>query len=804
MSLKRYVEKRDFKKTREPEGGGEAGGRIFVVQLHHASHRHYDFRLELDGVLKSWAVPKGPSLDPATKRLAIEVEDHPIAYAGFEGDIPAGNYGAGRVDIFDSGTWKPDGDARRALREGELKFELRGTHLRGAWVLVRTRGRGAKPQWLLIKHADQYAQDREADDFLDPITDRPRSRVGAPSKRRAKRTPNAALDGPFLPELCQTVAVPPAGSQWLHEVKWDGYRMLASVVEANARVWSRNGNEWTDRVPELADAIETLAFHSAQLDSEMIVLREGRDDFNALQEHLSATTHEPAFLMLFDLLHVDGTDLREVPLLERKARLKAALDAHPHPLLRYSEHQIGGGPALFDQARAAGQEGIISKRVDSPYTGSRSGAWVKAKARNSDEFAVVGFTKPEGHRPGFGALLLARADASGRLHYAGRVGTGFSHADLSLLRKQLDALRIASAPLDTNTMTASDRRVAVWVKPVLIAEVYYQGIGGRGLLRHPAFKALRTDKNIEDLMEKNADETPRGRTPAAAATSEVTITHPDRIVFPEQKITKAQVADYYRNAAEHILPGLVGRPLALLRCPGGVDDSCFFQKYANANWGDAVHAIGGIKERGKEQHVCIEDAVGLLELVQMNAIEFHPWGSARGNPDLADRLVFDLDPGAGVAFEDVIAAAREVRDRLDSIGLGAFVRTSGGKGLHVVVPIVPTPWQAVRDFSRAVAETLARLHPDQLVAVSGEANRKNRVFIDWMRNVRGATSIASYSLRARAAAGVAMPVSWKELGQISAGDSFTLERAQVRLRRRRVDPWADFEIRRRTLPELRA
>ncbi len=829
MGLATYAKKRNFSKTPEPAKGGQSGGRIFVVQLHHASHRHFDFRLEFDGVLKSWAVPKGPSFDPAVKRLAMEVEDHPISYATFEGDIPKGNYGAGHVDVFDSGTWEPEGSVREGLAKGELKFTLHGDVLRGSWVLVRTRKQGSKQQWLLIKHRDAYSGPRDADAFVDPKTDRPisiakRKKVwprekassseaspAASAVARALRAPapgkRAPLREPFPPELCQSLDASPPGDAWLHEVKWDGYRILATVARGKARLWSRNGIEWTAKLPELAEAVESLGFKSAQLDGEMVVLDGARESFNALQARLSAKSKAPALYVLFDLLYVDGKNLWDVPLLDRKTLLADRLKKRSHELLRYSEHQIGGGAAVFAQAARSGMEGVVSKRINSVYTGSRSGAWVKAKARPTDEFVVVGFTEPKGGRAGIGALLLAAPDDAGGLIYVGRVGTGFSDAQLKELRVTLERSKIAKPPADIERMAKVDRRLAIWVKPRLVAEVFYQGYGGHGLLRQVAFKAFRSDKSIEDLSASE-DSPPRSKAKTKAAAKprteeKVTLTHPERVVYPERGFTKQQVADYYRGVAPWILKELDGRPVSVLRCPDGVGKACFFQKHVGRGWGKNVHGMTVGKASGEHDYLCIQDEAGLLELVQMNVLEFHPWGSPMGDPDHASRIVFDLDPGAGVAWSRIVAGAREVRTQLASVGLEAFVRTSGGKGLHVVVPLnPPAPWEDVKRFAHGVAKALSAMHPQDFVAVAGEKNRKNKIFVDWLRNGRGATSVASYSVRARESAGVAMPLSWSELGRVKAGDAFDIKGALERIRRRKSDPWEDIDVVTQQLPDL--
>lgn len=809
-----------------------------MVQLHHASHRHYDFRLELDGVLKSWAIPKGPSFDPMVKRLAVEVEDHPISYAGFEGDIPNGSYGAGHVDVFDSGTWAPEDNPRAALARGELKFSLSGRILRGSWVLVRTRLQAGKQQWLLIKHRDAHAGAGEADDFVDSMTGRPLApRDAAPqtghpaagshlsdSSPVADQKPSASGSalpgsvterlgaGPFSPELCRSVEHPPVGERWLHEAKWDGYRMLASVVRGKARLWSRNGIEWTRRLPELAAAITALSLRSARLDGELIALKDGRDDFNALQRALAdGGPVDTLTYMLFDILHADGRSLVDVPLEKRKAYLADLLERQSSPLLRYSPHQIGHGAAVFSQATAGGMEGIISKRRDSAYSGGRSGAWTKCKARASDEFIVVGFTEPQGSRRGLGALLLAKPGPRG-LRYVGRVGTGIGSEQLLDLRATLEKAVATKPSADAELMAGRDRALAIWVKPTLVVEVFYQGMGSLGLLRQPAFKALRADKTPADVAAAvglpAAAPTARAappstplRTERAMRTPKVIITHPERVVFAEIKATKQDVATYYRAVAPWLLAQIGGRPLSVVRCPDGVGAACFFQKHATNRAGAHVHAVSIKEKRGRSDHLCIDDEHGLLELVQMNVLEFHPWGARSSDPERADRVVFDFDPHPTVAWARVKAAARTLRGHLESIGLQAFLRTSGGKGLHVVVPLQPSaPWDRVREFAKAVAEAMTALEPDEFVSVAGEKNREGRIFIDWLRNGRGATSVASYSLRARPAAGVAMPLAWASLARLRSADAYTLESAVRAITRRAADPWQEMTRIRQSLP----
>ncbi|MEP6485445.1 MAG: DNA ligase D [Rudaea sp.] len=822
MALREYRRKRNFGNTPEPSGnsdGDESTKRIFVVQLHHASHRHYDFRLEWNGVLKSWAVPKGPSFDPSVKRLAMEVEDHPISYATFEGDIPKGNYGAGHVDVFDHGTWQPEGNARDGLARGDLKFTLHGDILRGSWVLVRTRKQGTKNQWLLIKHADGYSGPRDANDFLDAEKDRPLSAKDRkkvwPSEKTVAKTSTAAkaskeplaskgvresITGEaFAPELCRTLTTPPLGDDWLHEIKWDGYRMLATVAEGKVRLWSRNAIEWTHKLPDLVKAIASLKLKSAQLDGEMIVLRDGRDDFNALQGRLSAENHDPALLVLFDMPHLNGYSLRDLPLIERKAKLEELLSRHEHPLLRFSAHEVGNGESVFKQSADARREGIVSKRVDSAYAGTRNGDWVKVKARPSDEFVVIGFTEPKGSRSGLGALLLARP-VKGQLVYAGRVGTGFSDEHLRELRKQLSRTTIKQTATDVSVLPAKDLREAHWVKPKMIIEVFHQGIGGQGLLRQPAFKAIRVDKSIDDIGDSaRAKRTSKSKSTKSAP---LKLTHSERNVFGATGITKGDVADYYSKIADRILPEVADRPLSILRCPNGVGAPCFFQKHIKQGMGDHIVPVRIREGNATREYLSVHDTEGLLDLVQMNVLEFHPWGAKADDVEHCDRMVFDLDPHPTVEWKRVVAAARDMKTQLESIGLQSFLRTSGGKGLHVVVPLRPaSPWDVAKEFCKSVAQAMTALRPKEYVAIAGEKNRTGRIFIDWLRNGRGATSIASYSVRARESAGVAMPLAWNQIGRIKRGDQFTIENA-VAWTRNHPDPWKNIDRIEQTLPDL--
>ncbi len=849
MSLQEYRRKRRFDGTPEPDAertGAPARRPIFVVQLHHASSRHYDFRLEADGVLKSWAVPKGPSLRVGEKRLAVEVEDHPLSYATFEGDIPSGHYGAGHVDVYDHGTWACDGDPLEAIAAGKLDFVLHGERLKGGWKLVRTAMKGKQHQWLLIKRDDDDARDAEADDMLDTAPARrttgkrtaaSTTRTGtgkavktvakAPAARKADaRWHKRALALPeardtpypqgFKPQLTDHRATAPEGDGWLHEIKWDGYRLLAEVSDGVVSLRSRGGLDWTDDFPEVVQAIAALPVRDLRLDGELVVLdAQGRSDFTALQKVIDGTARQPLRYVVFDMPGIAGVDISRAPLLARKALLKDLIGPAPGTLA-YSEHVLDHGPQVFAASGDAGYEGIISKRVDAVYVNTRSPTWIKIKHENTDEFLIVGYTEPKGSRTGFGSLLMATPDKGG-LRYVGRVGTGFDDALLRALTRQLSALAVKDAAVALPAHVPFPARSVHWVKPVLVAEVAFRGWAKEGLLRQASFKRLREDKAAKDLggaakVPAKEKKTTAGKitTKAGAAAKtravaenagDVNISHPERVVFAKAKITKGEVADYYRQMARWVLPEVARRPLSLLRCPDGVDKPCFFQKHHGTGLGEAVGAIPLEQKSGREDYLYIEDLTGLLQLVQMNTLELHPWGATVADPERPDRLVFDLDPGEGVTWAQVKTAARDVRDRLLETGLQSFVRLSGGKGVHVVVPLQPrADWAQAKDFCEAFAQAMAEHAPERYVATMSKAKRTGVIFIDWLRNARGATSVCSWSLRARPGAGVAVPLRWEELGRVTAADAFPLAKALQRAQRLKQDPWDGIDAVKQVLP----
>ena len=890
MSLREYARKRRFGDTPEPadDAVARSGKRIpsrsvskrpiFVVQLHNARARHYDFRLEVDGALKSWAVPKGPSLRAGEKRLAVEVEDHPLSYAGFEGEIPQGNYGAGHVLVFDHGVWSADGDPLEAITSGKLDFTLHGEKLRGGWKLVRTRlqGNGSdRQQWLLIKRDDAYARDAEADELVEvepgPESSQQIGRMWISGKGRrvaasggmaakssigktatakhsaakiiAKKTirktkarmidwraaalavpaaSDRALPGGFKPQLTTPREVPPRSDEWLHEVKWDGYRLLADLDAGTARLRSRNGLDWTQDFPEIVSALEALPVSSGRFDGELVALdRDGRSDFAALQRTIEGSANAPLRYLLFDLPALEGVDLTGSPLIERKNLLESLLAQGASDALAFSVHVVGHGPEVFAASVKQELEGIISKRVDSTYMERRSPDLIKVKHAQADEFLIVGYTRPKGSRSGFGSLLMATV-RDGALHYVGRVGAGYDDATLRSLSQRLHALRRETRTVELPAHVPFAARDVTWVEPELVADVAYRGWGKEGLLRQASFQRLRDDKTAEDLgMAATASNRKTTKTkPAIKASAKIVkreggqgtdasardtgITHPERIVYPRDKITKGEVADYYRAVAAWMLPELANRPLSLLRCPDGLKGQCFFQKHHAATLGKRVHAIKLAEKDGdREPYVYIKDVDGLLELVQMNTLEFHPWGARVDRPEQPDRMVFDLDPGEGVAWKTVVVAGRDLRARLLEAGLQSWVRLSGGNGLHVVAPIKRGPgWPQVKAFCEAFADALAAHAPQTYLATASKAQRKGRIFVDWLRNARGATSVTGWSLRARDGAPVAMPLSWNELSRVDGPSAYNIATASRRAASLKRDPWAELPQCKQSLPDF--
>lgn len=852
--LAEYRRKRRFSQTPEPAGDAAAAsvGRRFVVQKHAARRLHYDFRLELDGVLKSWAVPKGPSLDPSEKQLAVEVEDHPVEYADFEGVIPAGEYGGGTVLVWDRGTWEPEGDPLRALEQGRLTFRLEGEKLRGRWNLVRTRGRqDGDKNWLLIKGRDDQARSADEFDVLEsaasvtsgrdleqvaadrdrvwqsersqPETGRPLKRTKRDDGRRAGarqkakgKARGASLPGAkrgempaaIAPALATLAAAAPLGDEWLHEIKFDGYRLLCFVQKGQAKLVSRNNLDWTHRFPSIAAAAAGLPVRSAVLDGEAIVLMpNGTSSFQALQNILRGGRGGRLNYQCFDLLYLDGYDLRSLALEERKARLAELLaDAGPDDPLQYTEHVVGSGPEFHRESCRLGLEGVISKRRRGTYPRGRSPDWLKVKCIQSHEFVIGGFTESTAHGRALGALLIGYYEENGELRYVGRVGTGFGEATLADLRRRLDGLRRTDPPF-VDAPARKDRQTH-WVRPELVAQITFTDWTEDHLLRHPSFQGLREDKPARSVQlepaaapdgkqsgrasaakkSRRTKKTPQTDPPSVAAG--VRLSHPDRVLYQEQGITKLGLATYYVEIADWILPHVAHRPLSLFRCPQGQQKDCFFQKHVRPGTPEALGRVEITEKSKTQQYLVVESAAGLVALVQMGVLEIHPWGARSDDVERPDRLVFDLDPGPGVPWPRVIEAAHQVRERLDRLGLACFVKTTGGKGLHVVVPLRRrAAWPEAKAFAKAVAERMAAEMPTQFTTTMAKAARPGKIFLDYLRNDRGATSVAPFSTRAKPGAPVSTPLAWEELRPAIRSDHFTVENLPRRLASLSGDPW---------------
>jgi bifunctional non-homologous end joining protein LigD len=886
MSLKEYKRKRNFRRTPEPAGERtkKASGRQFVVQKHAARRLHYDFRLELDGVLKSWAVPKGPSLDPAVKALAVQVEDHPLEYATFEGIIPQGEYGGGTVMVWDHGTWEPEGDAAEELKNGKLKFQLFGEKLNGSWALVRmggAAGDGGK-NWLLIKHRDRDARPDAKTDILtrmpySVLSGRKMEQIAADADRvwssngkaasksktssaktpvRAKRTAARANAGKrtrgksspfgakelakvtnarrekqpteFKPQLATLASQVPRGDEWLHELKFDGYRALAFIENGAVRLISRNGNDWTRRFQTVADALKKLPIENAILDGEVVSLDEnGVSNFQQLQNQMKRGDDDSLVVYLFDVPYLEGYDLTQTPLAERKQVLaRLILTANPKNVgtIRYSDHIQGRGEEVLQHACRSAMEGIICKRANSAYLQNRSPSWLKVKCLKQQEFVIGGYSKPAGSRVGFGALLLGYYE-KGALVYAGRVGTGFTTQSLRDLTAQLKKLRIDATPFD-NPPTGSQRRGVTWVKPELVAEVEFTEWTSDGRLRHPSFLGLREDKPARQIVREipkspaaldstskngtmkrttKSNKPARSRTtrsnPAASTSRSrngvtvagVRLTNPDRVLYPDHGFTKRQLAEFYERIADWILPHVVDRPLTLVRCPEGYTGQCFFQKHLTGSLPDAVRGVMVPVKGKREEYLAVDDIAGVVALVQMGVLEIHPWPAREDQLERPDRIVFDLDPGEGAEWTAVIEGAKEVRQRLEAVGLTSYLRTSGGKGLHVVAPLARrNSWDELKQFAKSVADTMTRDAPDRYLATMSKAKRRGKVFVDYLRNQRGATAIASYSTRARAGAPVAVPLAWDELSARISPDMYNIVNLPKRLDKLAADPWEGF------------
>ena len=843
--LKDYHAKRDFTKTQEPSGKqpGAASGNRFVVQKHDATRLHFDFRIELDGVLKSWAVTKGPSDNPADKRLAVRVEDHPVDYGGFEGTIPEDEYGGGTVMLWDQGTWEPIGDPHEGLEGGDLKMRLHGKRMQGEWVLVHMKGRDtkrksgpARENWLLIKHKDDYAKDEETlvRRFTKSVSTG-RDMVGIAKGLKPKRQtvtkadavwhsdPEKAVDNPAPanakpakktvaalpdfrpPQLATLVNEVPSGSDWVFEMKYDGYRCQAAIAGDQVRLYTRTGKDWTEQFAAIVPPLSRITKGSALIDGELCAFdAKGRTDFSTLKDHLS--NGGPLTFFAFDLLEQDGVDLTRLKLTERKDRLEKLLGKiEGSSLVQFSAHVTGNGQKVFDAISREGHEGIIAKQADAPYRGERTKSWLKIKASRRQEFVIAGWS-PSAKKKSFASLLLGTWE-NGKLVYRGRVGTGFSVDQADALQAALEARASKTSPfINVPKLIA---RTAHWVAPELVAEIGYAEFTPDGILRHPSFLGLHEDKPADDVVLENPvaeGEIPKTKIGskakavalsdkagvAAAEAAGIKLTSPDRVVYPGQGVTKAGLVAYYAAVAERMLPYIANRPLSLLRCPQGRTKYCFFQKHDTGGFPEGLKSLLITEKDGsKEDYFYLDDLAGIIAGTQMNVLEWHLWGARTQDVEKPERIIFDIDPDEGLGFADVRAAAKDIRDTLDALGLKSYPLVSGGKGVHVIAPLTPqAEWLEVKAFCKAVAQRLAENQPDRFVATMSKAKRKGKLFIDYLRNERGSTAIAPWSSRSREGAPAAVPVTWEELEGVTAANQFSLAIAAERAKA--PDPWTGY------------
>jgi bifunctional non-homologous end joining protein LigD len=819
-SLRTYREKRNFEATPEPAGGGVAheDERTFVIQKHWATRLHYDFRLELDGAMKSWAVPKGPSFDPADKRMAMPTEDHPISYNEFEGTIPPGNYGAGKVIIWDKGIWVPTGDPHKGFRDGRLKFELHGHKLHGHWTLVRMKGRGdgKRPDpWLLIKERDEWARPAADYSVVDEMPDSVKHLADRPAGK-AKSTSGppvgahqAAMPAQLKPELATLVdEVPGDAAHWIFEIKFDGYRMLARVQGGRVKLITRNGNDWTSKLEHLRSALESMDLPDGWYDGEIIMPGEsGPSDFQALQGAFDSSRTAGIVFYLFDLPWCAGYDLGEVPLVERRAVLQRIVDRKPHDSVRFSQEFDAPPRQVLESACKLGLEGVIGKRRDSAYANRRSSDWIKLKCHQRQEFVIGGWTDPQGSRAGLGSLLLGVYDEHRQLQYAGNVGTGFNDKTLRELRQRLDAVAAPKSPFAPN---ANIPKKTHWVQPELVCEVAFGEWTRDARVRHSVFHGLREDKKASSVVREQArhdapmDKPAKDASPDKRLPAGLRVTHPDRVVDAQSGLKKIDLVRYYALVSPLMWPHLKDRPIAMVRAPDGIGGELFFQKHMDRYKMAGIETLDPAMWPGLPAMVYVAKPQGLLSAAQMNVIEIHTWNGVRTSIDKPDRVTFDLDPGEGVKWREMQEAAQLVHAFLDELGLPAFLKTSGGKGLHVVVPLKKQfDWDTVKDFSRTVVEHLSRTIPDRFVAKSGGSNRVGKIFIDYLRNGYGATTVCAWSARARPGLGISVPVRWDELESLKGGAHWTVATVHHRLDAGN-DPWADYDKKRATLGKAMA
>lgn len=819
-----YEARRDFSRTPEPAPGkGKYRGGLFVVQKHGARALHYDLRLELGGVLKSWAVPKGPSLDPGERRLSVRVEDHPMDYAGFEGMIPKGEYGGGTVIIWDRGFWMPAGSPGEGLEKGSLKFYLFGEKLRGGWALARSRtAEDGKEEWLLIKEQDEDAAAGEITEempesvlsglTLEEVAGTPagvwseKGGIRMPEPRPMMDAVEKAMQRSVRPELATLVDKPPGGGGWLHEIKLDGYRILARIDEGSVVLYTRAGNDWTAKFPSVAQRFSRLPLRSAWIDGEVVFMKEdGTTSFEGVQTALSEGDDSSLDYFAFDIVYYNGYDISSWPLADRKKFLKYILKAGKDAGIRFSEHVEGKGGEFFSNACRYGLEGVVSKKADARYFQGRSASWLKTKCHLSQEFVVGGYTEAKGSRYGFGALLTGVYDKKGRLLYTGRVGTGFNEETLKQVWERLKRTK-AQRPPFINPPSGPEAKGVHWTRPGLVVEVEFGSWTRDGVMRHPSFKGIRDDKPpAEVLKEEPGTQKEEGKTGRPkAAELPVRLTSPSKIYYPQEGYNKRDLAEYYAAVSRLMLPHLKDRPLTLLRCPEGYEKGCFFQKHTEAGLPKELKRIKIKEDEGHvETYLTADSLEALLGLVQMGTLEIHTMGCRYANVENPDKITFDMDPDPEVEWGTLVEAAYLLRGVLSELGLRSFVKATGGKGLHVVVPLEPSAgWEEVKLFTRYVAEFIAKGLPGRFTSKMTKTRRKGKIFLDYMRNIRGATAIEVYSTRAKKGAPIAAPLSWDEIGAVRS-DTFNIGNIRERLSGLRKDPWAGyFEVRQKITKEM--
>ncbi|MCL9683638.1 DNA ligase D [Legionella maioricensis] len=834
MTLKKYHQKRDFKKTSEPKGKiSHQYHHLFIIQKHAARHLHYDFRIELDGVLKSWAIPKGPCLDPSVKRLAMHVEDHPVEYGFFEGIIPKGEYGGGTVMLWDKGVWKPlDDHPLEAYQKGHLRFELDAEKLKGRWDLIRFKD---EQHWFLIKHQDEQCQPLSDYDIteeqpnsvltnqsIDEISEhynkvwmkQGSKKITSSDSPPQFKTPKLKgmehlKTSPFpefiSPQLATLASKAPTGDDWLHEVKFDGYRILAFIDGDRIILKSRNNKEWTHYFPGVVEDIKALKLKKAVFDGEIVLLnKEGKSDFQLLQNSIKEDREAPYIYYIFDLLYYDQYDLMPLPLIKRKEWLHTLLKKQSSSL-HYSDYIQAQGPRVFKQACHMSLEGIISKEANAPYITKRSKGWLKIKCIERQEFVIGGYTPPKGGRHYFGSLFLGFYNNKGELVYSGKVGTGFSDSSLQEVGTLLQKYVQPDNPFNT---LPPESRGATWVKPTLVAEVEFTEWTAEGYLRHPSFQGLRLDKKAKSVKKELAQslEKPekllksQSKPEIKKKSSSFKISHPDKIIYPEDHIAKEDLLHYYEFVSHLMLPYLKNRPLTLLRCPEDYQH-CFYQRHYNEGTPAELKAITIESKKKREKYIYLDDKKGLLSLVQMGVLEIHPWGSQIKTLEYPDWITIDLDPAPDVEWKKVVAAAFDVKRNLEQYKLTSFVKTTGGKGLHVVIPIKPKyDWDAIKNFTHVFVRFMEQLKPKEYIGKMSKSKRTGKIFIDYLRNQRSATAIAVYSTRARPHAPLSIPIEWDELSHDKSDTDFFLKNIFARLDTQKIDPWQNFLKMKQSLP----